>query len=282
MRCFLTDYELDHLIQEDVPYYDLTSKALNLMQKQGIMSFKTRHNTVVCGTEEAARIAEKCQCNVRFLKDSGTKLEPDQTFFEVEGSAIALHRAWKVALNVLEYTSGIATRTHKVVQEVQSANPKASVVTTRKVFPGTKQLSIKGVLAGGAMLHRLGLSETVLIFKHHLTFSGGLEGLAEKMQHLRQICLEQKLSIEAESEEEAMQMAKLGFDIVQFDKFSPEQLALIIKDLKSEYPNIQIAAAGGINGENAGAYAKAGAEIIVTTWPYFGKPADIGVKMVEK
>ncbi len=282
MRCFLTDSQLDDLIREDVPYYDLTTMALGISEKTGMMRFQTRHDTVICGTEESAKIAEKCGCRVIDFLPSGSHLEKNQTFLEVEGSAEALHRVWKVSLNILEYASSIATRTHHVVSAVKAINPKASVVTTRKVFPGTKQLSVKGVLAGGGMLHRLGLSETVLIFKHHLTFSGGLETLAEKMPQLRQMCMEQKLAIEAESEEEAMQMAKLGFDIIQFDKFTPEKLAPIIKDLKTEYPNLQIAAAGGIHAENAGAYAKAGAELIVTTWPYFGKPADIGVSMVEK
>lgn len=281
MRCFLTDSQLDDLIREDIPYYDLTTTALGISEKTGMMRFQTRHDTVICGTEETAGIVEKCGGTVVASTSSGSVLGGNQIILEVEGSAEALHRAWKVSLNILEYASGIATRTHHVVSVVKAHNPKASVVTTRKVFPGTKQLSVKGVLAGGAMIHRLGLSETVLIFKHHLTFSGGLETLAEKMPQLRQMCMEQKLAIEAESEEEARQMAKLGFDMIQFDKFSPERLNAIASELKSSHPKIQIAAAGGINAENAGAYAKAGAELIVTTWPYFGKPADIGVSMVN-
>ncbi len=282
MNCVLTDNELDQLIREDVPYYDLTSMALGLSGQSGSMQFLTRHQTIICGTEEAARISEKCGLKVSSILDSGTVLEAGRVFMEVHGQADDLHKAWKVALNILEHTSGIATRTGKIVKAVKEVNEKANVVTTRKVFPGTKALSVKGVLSGGAMLHRLGLSETVLLFKHHLTFAGGLERLREKMPRLRQLCMEQKLSIEAESGEDAMKMAELGFDIIQFDKLSPENLAPIISELKSQYPNLQFAAAGGINADNAGAYARAGAELIVTTWPYFGKPADIGVKMAEK
>ena len=63
--------------------------------------------------------------------------------------------------------------------------PKVAVLTTRKGFPGTKALAIKSVLAGGGYPHRLGISETVLIFKQHLNFIGGMNALAEKIKEIK-------------------------------------------------------------------------------------------------
>jgi len=92
---------------------------------------------------------------------------------------------WKVSMNVLEYCSGIATRTKYLVDKAKNINPQIEIVTTRKIFPGTKEFSIKAIIAGGAYPHRLGLSETVLIFKQHLNFIGGIPGLVENLEVIK-------------------------------------------------------------------------------------------------
>ena len=82
-------------------------------------------------------------------------------------------------MNILEYSSGIATRTKKMVDKAKLVNPHVAVLATRKSFPGTKELSIKSIIAGGAFPHRLGLSETILIFKQHVAFLGNINDLAQ-------------------------------------------------------------------------------------------------------
>ena len=62
-----------------------------------------------------------------------------------------------------DIASGIATRTSQIVKKAKAVNPSVVVVTTRKAFPGTKKVAIKAIIAGGALPHRLGLSETILV-----------------------------------------------------------------------------------------------------------------------
>jgi molybdenum transport protein len=155
------------------------------------------------------------------------------------------------------------------------------IAGTRKVFPGTRKLSIKALLAGGAIPHRLGLSETVLIFKEHLTYLGGMPGLLERLPELKQRFQEHKIAMEVEAAEDAWAIAHAGIDMIQFDKVSCTDLKPLVESLKQQYPTIKLAVAGGITLDNVQDYASTGVDLLVTSYPYFGKPADIGVKMLS-
>ena len=151
------------------------------------------------------------------------------------------------------------------------------MVTTRKAFPGTKQISIKAIMAGGALPHRLGLSETLLVFTQHTAFLGGLESFLGTISALRCQARETKIIVEADNSTEALLVALSGADIVQLDKVAPAELADTVSAIREANPNILISAAGGINETNAAEYAATGIDIIVLSSVYFGKPADIGV-----
>lgn len=275
----LPDEELARLLREDVPYFDLTTFALGIGDMPGSIAFATRHPTVVCGTEEAGRLLELCGARLRTSARSGSLLAAGTVLLEAEGPAQALHRAWKVAVNLLEYVSGIATRTHEIVAAARQANPQITVASTRKVFPGTKALAVKGILAGGAVPHRLGLSETVLVFPQHLAFLGGLDGWLKVVESVKLSCREKKIGVEVENLEDALIVAQAGADMIQFDKLAPPELQRAVETLKPRYPALTLAAAGGINSANARSYAESGVDLLVTTAPYFAPPADIGATM---
>jgi molybdenum transport protein len=273
----LADSDIDRFIEEDVPYGDLTTHLLGFGNTPGRIVFSTREETSLCCTEEAGRVLQKCGANLTSCVPSGTKLSSGIEFLAAEGSAQALHRGWKVALNLLEYASGIASRTQRIVEKCRAVNSALSVVTTRKSFPGTKKIAIKAITAGGALPHRLGLSETVLVFKQHTAFLGGLESFLGTVTELKLKSHETKIIIEADTCEEALLIAHSGADIVQLDKIAPAELADIVTAIRAVNPNILISAAGGINEINAAEYAATGIEVIVLSSVYFGKPSDIGV-----
>jgi len=198
-----------------------------------------------------------------------------------EGPASALHIAWKVSLNILEYCSGIATRTRKLVDIAKSINPDISIVTTRKAFPGTKEIAMKSVLNGGGFPHRLGLSETILIFRQHVNFLGGFGSLPSVIPQIRINAAEKKIIVEVENKEEAILLAVSGVDGLQFDKVPAEELKKVITKLREINPKITLIAAGGINESNVAQYADTGVNAIATSAVYFGKPSDIGVKIEQ-
>jgi putative molybdenum utilization protein ModD len=275
----LSDEFLDQLIKEDVPYLDLTTSVLGIGGQAGKITFTSREETILSGIEEVVRIFAKLGIKVQHYLPSGTRVAPQTLLIAAEGSAAGLHMAWKVCLNLVEYCSGIATRTRRLVDEARAVNPEISIVATRKSFPGTKQLSIKSILAGGAFPHRLGLSETVLIFKQHVNFLGGFEALPALLEQVRIETREKKIIVEVEDEDQARLMARSGIDGIQFDKWKPDELARMIEAIRGIDPRITLIAAGGINEGNAALYALTGVDALATSWVYFGKPADVAVQI---
>ena len=128
----ISDTEIDRLIQEDVPYIDLTTHVLQVGAIRGRMEYFTREACTLCGTEEAIRVAKKLGCSVVEMKPSGTQLEPGEVFLVVEGSGENLHATWKVCLNLFDHLSAIATKTRGMVDSAHAVNPRCEVLTTRK------------------------------------------------------------------------------------------------------------------------------------------------------
>jgi molybdenum transport protein len=277
---YISEELIDRFIKEDVPYIDLTTLALGINGQKGRIQFFSRESAVACGMEEVVKILNGLNIDVIKTCSSGSIIEKDQIFLEGEGNSEDLHMAWKVSQNILEYSSGIATKTKKLVEKVSRVNPNVQVTATRKVIPGTKELSVKAVIAGGGFPHRLGLSETILIFKQHLNFLGGVEGLIKILKNVKTRACEKKIIAEVENLNQAVQLCKNGIDGIQFDKISWNELKSHVHILRDIDPSITILAAGGINESNIVEYAKTGVDAIVTSSMYYAGPIDIGCRIV--
>lgn len=282
MSYLIPDTDLERFLEEDLPYGDLTTTLLGIGNDYGEITFSTRQETVICCTEEAGRVFGKCGACVTSSLPSGRRVGAGTVILTAEGTAASLHAGWKVALNLLEYASGIATRTGTIVRRAKEANPSVNVVTTRKSFPGTKKVAIKAIMAGGAFPHRLGLSESVLVFAQHTAFLGGLDRFLDTIPALKLQAPEQKLLVEADTAEEALRIAAAGADVVQVDKMPVGELAELVAEIRRCCPNVAISAAGGINADNAAGYAATGIDIIVLSSVYFGKPSDISATITSK
>lgn len=278
---YISDELIDKFIKDDVPYIDLTTLVLGIGSQKGRIQFFTREDAVLCGTEEVLKIFNKLNIETVQSYPSGTFIKKSSTFLEAEGNVEDLHIAWKLSQNILDYCSGIATKTKKLVDEVALVNPDLHVITTRKVVPGTKELAIKAIITGGAFPHRLGLSETILIFKQHLNFIGGIEGLCKILKNIKAKACEKKVLAEVENLDEAIELCKNGIDGFQFDKLTPEEMKANVEALRCINPSIVILAAGGINENNIKDYAKTGVDAIVTTSLYYAKPIDMGCRITK-
>ena len=169
------------------------------------------------------------------------------------------------------------------IDAAHAVNPACEILTTRKSMPGAKDLLTCAVMAGGAFPHRLGLSETVLVFEQHLAFFGGFDRFVEELPRIKARCVEKKLFVEADAQR-AIALAKAsadgnGADGIQLDKVAVGDLADLVKRLREIDPRIAIIAAGGINPQNAGAYAACGVDGLATTAPFTAKPVDMSVRM---
>lgn len=276
---FISETAIDEWLKEDLPYLDLTTWMLGIGSQMGRIQFYCREQTVLCGTEEVERIFQRLGVTVNRSLPSGSLVEPEQTVLEAAGAAGGLHGGWKIALNILEYASGIASRTRKLVALARQVQPGIAVVTTRKSFPGTKELAVKAILTGGALPHRLGLSETVLIFEQHRAFFKGFVDFCAAIPKFKEQACEKKIILEAVTLEEAVAYCRAGADGIQFDKVAAMELRHYVQVLREINPHIVVIAAGGIHENNIADYAGTGVDAIATSAAFFGKPADFGVRM---
>ncbi|MDY6992179.1 MAG: ModD protein [Pseudomonadota bacterium] len=271
---FLDDTTLLQLLKEDAPYGDLTSRSLRLRGTQGQMRFQARNPMTVCGVEEAARLLTLLDCMVDTDCISGDRLESQENILQAQGDAEQLLLGWKVTQTLMEWASGVATQAHQLVNAARAVNPQIVIACTRKTIPGTRTLSTKAVLAGGATLHRTGLSDSVLLFPEHRNLAEGADILAQQIATLKQNCPERSVVVEVLNRAEASEAHRCGADVLQLEKFTPEQIIELITQLPS---HSKVAAAGGITAANVADYAQTGAQVLVTSAPYYAQPADVKV-----
>lgn len=277
---YIADSYLEELISEDVPSVDLTTHVLGIGGHHGCIEYFTRDAGVLCGTEEAERIYHMLGAERVEIQPSGTQLAPGDVFMRVWGWAEVLHMGWKCCLNIFEYYSALATKTRAMVDAVHAENPRCEVLTTRKRMSGTKPLDTKATLVGGSFPHRLGLSETVLVFAQHIAFyEGGINALIADIPELKARCCEKKFFVEADASD-AVRFVEAGVDGIQLDKVPADELAQLVRTLKGINPQVTVIAAGGVNMENARAYAASGVDGIATTCLHFAKPLDMSARMV--
>ena len=271
----LGDHELHQLLAEDVPFGDLTTDSLGIAPSAGTIHFFARDPMVACGVEEAVRLFQLCGARAECLVPSGTDALAGTALLEASGCAGALHRGWKTAQTLMEWCGGIASSAAAIVAAARRGDARTLVAGTRKNVPGNRRLAVKAFRAGGAVMHRHGLSETLLVFAEHRLFLG-TEPPWQTLARLRGHCPEKRVVVEVADIDEALHWAEA--DVLQLEKFAPEQVAATVAALAERGSSALVAAAGGVNASNAEAYARAGARLLVTTAPHLAPPRDVQVR----
>ena len=272
----LSDDALQKLLQEDAPYGDLTTMGLGMGEMTGSVVMAARQPMTVCGVGEGVRLFELCGASATVIARSGQHVLGGAELITAKGRASTLLLAWKVAQTLMECASGIASEVARMVTELRAAGHAQPVACTRKTFPGTRALSVKAVLSGGGIMHRMGLSETMLLFPEHRVF---LDVSTDDMVgRLRKYQPEKRLVVEVGSMQEALAMATSGADVLQLERFTPEAVRQCKVALHASRLHPALAVAGGVNAGNAVGYADAGADILVTSAPYHAPPRDVEVR----
>ncbi|MGB0990646.1 MAG: ModD protein [Halarcobacter sp.] len=275
-----SDSELQEYIKEDLPYFDLTTYLQECKDKKANLKVFTREDIIVSSSKEAARIAELLSCKVNFFVSNRTKLTKGETILEFEGDYNNVHQAYKLVQVLLEYSCKIATQTNKMLKLIKEVNPSCELLTTRKSFPFSKKFCINSILNGGAMPHRLGLSETILFFKQHREIYSSNKEFYQQINKYKKMAPEKKIIVESSCFDDIKALMQYGVDVIQIDKASLELIEEVI-EYKNRYcyENINILAAGGINISNVQEYAKTGVNGIVTSSLYNCGMADLGTKL---
>jgi len=265
-------------LREDAPFGDLTSATLLPRGRAGRMRFEARGPMCVACSEEAVRLLQLAGAEVQLLAPSGTRAAAGQALLQAEGDAHVLLLGWKVAQTLVEAASGIAGAAAAIVDALRAEGFTMPLACTRKNFPGTRAVAAKAVRAGGAVMHRLGLSETLLVFPEHRAFIAP-EQLPAALAALIAAQPEKRVVAEVGNAEEALALARAGVELLQLERFAPAALQALRGQLRAEGLAPKLAPAGGVTLANALDYARAGADLLVSSAPYFAPPADVKVRI---
>lgn len=278
---YFSDKELDDFLLEDIYRGDLTTHALGIEHVAARMLFKRKTAGIVAGIHIAEKLLKKLGIKPYIYVNEGDIVEAEDLLISAEARADQLHQAWKVVQLILEWSCGVAQYTSEMIATAKAINPNAVVACTRKSIPNTRKLATNAILAAGGHIHRQGISETLLVFTNHRHLLDNPEDWQHIVATLKREAPENKVTLEADNlaQFEAMFIAEP--DIIQLDKFSPEEVKQALALLASSQKKITLSVAGGVNKHNIADYAKLGISLFITSAPYYAPPEDIKV-IIEK
>jgi nicotinate-nucleotide pyrophosphorylase (carboxylating) len=251
------DVFLQNALQEDLGAGDITS-ALTIPEgtpASGI--FYVKGDGVLAGLDLAARTFAIVDPRITFTPSAkdGDRVTPKTTIAIVSGPARSLLTGERVALNILQQLSGVATLTHQFVELV--AGTKARIVDTRKTTPLLRNLEKYAVRCGGGFNHRIGLYDAVLIKDNHLIAGGGVASCVNRARNLAPHPM--KIEVECKTLEEVKEALAVRADILLLDNMTLEMLREAVKMING----VAIAeVSGGVNLQTVRAIAETGVDII--------------------
>lgn len=236
-------------LAEDVGSGDITTELCVPAERTSVGRMFARQPMVVAGTELLSPIFGIAPAN---LVASGTEVTAGTVIAELYGSARTLLTGERTALNFVQRLSGIATMARAYVNAV--AGTRTQILDTRKTTPGLRRLEKIAAAAGGAVNHRMGLYDAVLIKNNHITAAGGVRAALEAA-HGSGLPVEIEVRTEAELEE----ALACGAKRLLLDNLTPHEARQWIAHIAGR---ACVELSGGITLETVRAYAEAGPDFI--------------------
>ena len=222
----IVDTIIKNSLEEDIPYGDITSVSLVTKGSNAKASLIAKEDGITCGLPVFKRVFTILgQVEFISLFEEGSKVKSGDIIGEVKGDALNILMGERVALNLLQKMSGIATLTNKYVNELKGLNTK--ILDTRKTTANLRVLEKYSVKIGGGNNHRFSLSDGILIKDNHIGYAGSIKEAIrltkEKSSFIR------KIEVETESKEDVIEALEAGADIIMLDNMSPSQVAEMVK-----------------------------------------------------
>lgn len=220
---YLTLDHIDDLVaralEEDIGTGDVTSLATIPVSSTAEATFLAKADGVLAGLLVAERVfaAVDAALEVRWSKQDGEPVPTGTRFGTVAGRAQSLLQAERLALNLMQRMSGIATATRRMV-DATGPHP-ARILDTRKTAPGLRLLDKWAVRLGGGENHRIGLYDMILIKDNHIAAVGGVRAAIEAARHYReQTGQDLRIEIETRTLDELQTVLEVGgVDVVLLD-----------------------------------------------------------------
>jgi nicotinate-nucleotide pyrophosphorylase (carboxylating) len=247
-------------LREDLGRGDITTQSVLVRNARARGRFVAGENMVVAGLEAAEEVFVTLdpQQQIEAFVADGEEVEAGKVIARTSGFADVLLAGERVALNLLQHLSGVATRTREFVRAIDGT--EARIADTRKTTPGLRMLEKYAVLLGGGVNHRYGLDDGVFIKANHVALAGGLGAVVkstrEKIGHLH------KIEVEVKSEHDLAEAIENGADAVAIDEAEISVAIKLMARARELSSSVSIVVSGPVTVESVRPYAEAGANLI--------------------
>jgi len=252
---------LDNALREDVGSGDHSSLASIPQFATGKASLYVKDHGIIAGIDVARFLFRKLDPEIQFdaLIADGTQVMPGDIAFSISGKILVILKGERLALNIMQRMSGIATQTRKFADKLEGL--KTKVVDTRKTTPGMRFLEKQAVLLGGGENHRMGLYDMIMIKDNHIDYAGGIKNVIERTKtYLQKQELNLKIEVEARKLDDVIEILQVGgIDRIMFDNFSLEDTKKAVDLIGGK---VETESSGGITLETIRDYAECGVDYI--------------------
>lgn len=261
---------LDELLKswlvEDIGRGDRTTQSLGLSSNTvGQAKWIAKETGVVAGLPIAARVFQLLEPETAFMPQvaEGEICQPGQVMAEIKGSLAALLTGERTALNLVMRLSGIATATRQYVEQIVGLPTR--LVDTRKTTPGLRLLEKYATQVGGAINHRMGLDDAVMLKDNHIVAAGGIRPAIAQVR--QQIPYPLTIEVETESLEQVQEALNSGADIIMLDNMSVDLMRQAVQLIRQTNDRIKIEASGNITLATIWSVAETGVDYISSSAP---------------
>lgn len=226
LNFLIVDEIIRNALKEDGPYGDVTVSSIVSPFERAKADLIAKEDGIICGLKVFKRVFEILgEVEVEFLVKDGDQVNNSMIIGRVIGNAQNILIGERIALNLLQRMSGIATLTNKYVKKLEGLNTK--ILDTRKTTPNLRALEKYAVKIGGGVNHRFSLSDGILIKDNHIGYAGSIKEAVKLARNNSSFI--RKIEIEVETEKQVIEALEAGADIIMLDNMTPNLARDMVK-----------------------------------------------------
>ncbi|HEX9025426.1 MAG TPA: carboxylating nicotinate-nucleotide diphosphorylase [Clostridium sp.] len=236
MNYLVVDKIIKNALIEDIPSEDITTNSIIKSKSICTVELLCKEEGIIAGIEVFKRVFDILgNVEVDLYKYDGDKVYPKDKVGFLKGSTRNILLGERIALNLLQRMSGIATLTNRYVEEINHTNSR--LLDTRKTTPNLRILEKYSVKVGGGCNHRFNLSDGVMLKDNHISAAGGIKNAVELAR--KNSSFVRKIEVETENIEMVKEALEAKADIIMLDNMSldvaKEAVELINKRALTEF-----------------------------------------------
>ena len=226
LNYLIVDKIINDALKEDIPYGDITASSIVTNGSKAKASLIAKEDGIICGLPVFERVFTILgDVTFKSFINEGSSVTKGDIIGELYGDALNILMGERVALNLLQKMSGIATLTNKYVKKLEGLNTK--LLDTRKTTANLRILEKYAVKIGGGHNHRFSLSDGILIKYNHIGYAGSIKNAIKLAKENSSFV--RKIEVETEYKEQILEAIEAGADIIMLDNMTPNQAKEMVK-----------------------------------------------------